>query len=73
MPRCTFIEFLNHPRRASRKQCGTELMKKVKTGQTYKFVPRKLYVYYNVIDAMEKLVSRPGFLQQCEGGVEKES
>ena len=41
-------------------------MKRVKTGQTYKVVPRKVYVYYNIVDSIQRLISRAGFLQQCE-------
>jgi len=47
-------------------KCGIELFKKVKVGQTYKFVPRKVYVYYSIIDFLQRLASKPGFLQKCE-------
>ena len=44
---CTHIKFPNHPRSTNRKECGTELMIKVKTdkhtnlllAQAYRFVP----------------------------------
>ena len=41
-------------------------MKKVKIGQKYKLVPRKVYVYYSIIDTLQRLGSTPAFLQQCE-------
>lgn len=65
-PKCAHIQFPNHPQRAHRKKCGTDLLKKVKVGQKYKFVPRKVYVYYSIIDTLQRLLSRPNFLEQCE-------
>ena len=65
-PKCDHIEFPNHPQRGHRKKCGTELFKKITVGQTYKLVPHKVYVYYSVIDSLERLLSHPKFLEQCE-------
>ena len=64
--KCDHIEYPNHPKTAHRKKCGAELMKKIKIGQKYKLVPRKTYVYYSIVDSLQRLVSRPGFLEQCE-------
>ena len=64
--KCEYVAYLNHPQQVHRKKCGTNLMKKVKVGQIYKFVPRKVYVYYSIIDTLQRLVSRPGFLELCE-------
>ena len=41
-------------------------MKKVKVRQTNKFVPRKVYVYYSIIDSLQRLISSSGLLEQCE-------
>ena len=41
-------------------------MKKVKIGKNYKLVPRKSYVYYDIIQSLQRLVSKPGFLSLCE-------
>ena len=41
-------------------------MKRVKIGQRYKLVPQKVYVYYSVIKALQRLVRLPGFLESCE-------
>ena len=65
-PKCKRIEYSNHPQKARRKRCNTDLLKRVKIGQTYKFVPRKVYIYYSIIDTLQKLISRPSFLEQCE-------
>ena len=47
-------------------KCGAELIKKVQIGQNYKLVPREVYVYYSIIDTLQRLGSTPAFLQQCE-------
>ena len=41
-------------------------MKKVKIGQRYRFVPRKTYVYYDIVQSLERLASKPGFFDLCE-------
>ena len=41
-------------------------MKKVKIGGKYKLVPRKVYMYNSLVDSQERLVSKPGFLDQCD-------
>lgn len=64
--KCDFVRYPNHPQRARRKKCETELMKKVKVGQKYKLVPRKTYVYYSIIESLKKLIKTPGFLDKCE-------
>ena len=65
-PMCDYVEYPNHPQIARRKKCGTNLLKQVKIGQRYKYVPRKVYVYYNIISSLQRLVSRPNFIQQCD-------
>ena len=47
--KCDHIEYPNHPQRYRRTKCGAELMKKVKIGKYYKFVPRKVYVYNSLL------------------------
>ena len=65
-PKCDHIQYPNHPQPAHRKVCGTELLKRVKVGQSYKFVPRKLYVDYNIIESLQQILSRPRILDMCE-------
>ena len=60
-PMCDYVEYPNHPQIARRKKCGTNLI-----GQRYKYVPRKVYVYYNIISSLQQLVSRPNLIQQCD-------
>ena len=38
----------------------------MKLGQVYKFVPHKIYVYYNVIESLKQILVRPGVLDLCE-------
>ena len=64
--RCNHIQYPNHPQRVHRRKCGAELMKKVKLGRTYKLVPRKVYIYYSIFDALQRLAMRPDFFEQCE-------
>lgn len=64
--KCLYVKFPNHPQQCRRKKCDTELMKKVKVGKKYRLIPRKNYVYYNIIASIKRLVSIPGFLELCE-------
>ena len=63
---CDHVEYPNHSQVHQRKKCGAALMKKVKVGGKYKLVPRKVYVYNSLVDSLERLVSKPGFLDRCE-------
>lgn len=64
--KCTFVKFPNHPQRSRQTKCGADLLKKVKVGQKYKFVAKKTFVYYSIIETLQRLVMVPGFLQSCE-------
>ena len=64
--KCSHIEYPNHPHQAHRKECGAELMKKVKVRRSNKYVPRKVYVYYSIIDSLQRLISSSRLLDQCE-------
>ena len=35
-------------------------------GQRYKFVPHKVYVYYSIIDSLQRLASNLDFCKKCE-------
>ena len=67
-PKCDYVPFPNHLQRAHKKKCGADLMKKVKLGQTYKFVPRKMYAYYSIIDTLQRLVSRTAGMSKVRPG-----
>ena len=64
--KCSHIEFPNHPVHSRRSKCGTVLMKRVKVGRSFKLVPRKTFLYRNLIPALISMAKRPGFLQKCE-------
>ena len=40
---CRHISYPNHPHLARRKQCGTHLLKKVRSGRKFKLIPIKAY------------------------------
>ena len=65
-PKCGHIEYPKHPQPAHRKECGAELLKQVKAGHSYKYVPRKLYVYYSIIESLQRILARPGIVDLCE-------
>ena len=64
--KCDHVEYPNHPQRYRRRKCGAELMKKVKIGRHYKFLPRKVYIYNSLLSSLERLIAKPDFLHQCE-------
>ena len=41
-------------------------MKQVKVGKQFKLIPRKYFVYNSIASSLSRLMSRPGFLEQCE-------
>lgn len=63
---CEFVAFPNHLHRSQRAPCGTLLLKQVSCLSNVQLVPRKAYPYHSLKDALTLLVSRPGFLSQCE-------
>ena len=63
---CNYVAFPNHPHHSKRSKCGAVLMKKVNIGGKSKLVPKKLFVYHNLVKALEALVMKPKFLQKCE-------
>ena len=64
--KCDHVRFPNHPQKGMRKACNKELLKPVKCGGKYKFVPRKIYVYYNIIESLQRLVKTDHFFSLCE-------
>ena len=66
-PKCTYIQFPEHPQEWRRKKCGADLMKRVKTSAgTTVFKARKVYCYNSVISSLQELLSRPDFFEKCE-------
>lgn len=63
---CEFVKFPHHPHAVRRKKCGVSLMKTVKISQKCKLVPKKTFIYYSIIDSLQRLFKVPGFLESCE-------
>ena len=63
---CDHIEFPNHSQWTRRRKCGALLMKRVKINGKLKLVPRKIYLYHNIIHSLTDMVRRPEFLTKCE-------
>lgn len=66
---CGYIPFYKHPHKTSalRKKCGSLLMTKVtRFNGTESLYPKQTYCYKKVIQSLETLIRRPGFLEKCE-------
>ena len=64
---CRFVEFPKHRYRQYRSACGELLLKKSRlVGENVKLIPRKSYPYYSLKRSLASLISRPGFIEQCE-------
>lgn len=48
-------------------------MKSIKVGSQHKLVPKKSYVYYDVISSLQNLLNKPGFLASCEKWRERQT
>lgn len=64
--RCRHVAYPNHTRMSQRKQCGTLLLKKVRSKHGYSLQPMKVYSYHSLKSSMAQLVKKPGFLESCE-------
>ena len=64
--RCRHIAYPNHPHSRRRQECGTKLLKKVKSGRGYQLIPVKEFAYQPLQRAFSCLVRREGFLDACE-------
>ncbi|XP_073672238.1 uncharacterized protein [Paramisgurnus dabryanus] len=66
---CGYIPFYKHPHKTSalRKKCGSLLMTKVtRFNGIESLYPKQTYCYKKVIQSLETLIRRPGFLEKCE-------
>ena len=65
--KCSYVQFPSHPQKQHRKECGTILMKTLKTrvGNTLLY-PRRIYCYRSIIESLQELIKRPGFSDKCE-------
>ncbi len=64
--RCSHRSYPNHPQRSRRQECGAVLLKKVRSGRGYRLVPIKVFPYFSLQKSLQRLASKPGFLNDCE-------
>ena len=64
---CTKVAYPNHTQVQHRRPCGSLLCKRVKT-LTGKIISRPIlvYCYKSVIESLQEMVERPGFIDKCE-------
>lgn len=55
-----------HRQKSRQKMCGAPLLTKVKTQTGFVLRAKKVYYYQSLISSLEKLLSRPGFVDLCE-------
>ena len=63
---CSHVTFPSHPQQSQRTPCNTQLLKKVKSGKGYSLVPFCVHPYYPLKKSFERLVAKPGFIENCE-------
>ena len=63
---CSFKTYPNHPHRSRRKECGTQLMRKVRTKAGTVYRPLKIYPYQSIKSAIAAFVRMPSFIECCE-------
>lgn len=69
--RCSFQRFPNHPQHQHRHACGQSLMKIISSKGKQSLYPRLIYCYKSVIESLQEMVSKPGFIDKCELWSEK--
>ena len=64
---CEFIKYPNHTQVQHRKKCGTALMRSIRlpSGKE-KLYPCLIYCYNSVINSLQEMLRRPGFVSNCE-------
>ena len=71
--RCKNVLYPNHPCASKRKECGTLLLKKIRSGKNSKLVPVKAYPYQPLRASLSRLVRKEGFVEQCEKWRQRQS
>ena len=65
--KCDHVRFPNHSQRSRRKKCATFLMKNMRSKNGSLFLhPKNLYCFKKLSDSLRSLLTRPGFLENCE-------
>ena len=64
---CTHVAYPNHPQPQHRRPCGNPLYKRVRT-LTGRIIHRPIlvYCYKSIIDSLQEMIDRPGFVDKCE-------
>ena len=63
---CEYVEYPRHTQLSRRNKCNTPLLKRVLFGKGGKLVPRKSFVYNDIISGLAAMVARKDFLAKCE-------
>ena len=65
--KCGHVRFPNHSQRSRRTQFGAFLMKNMRSKNGSLFLhPKNLYCFKKLSDSLRSLLTRPGFLENCE-------
>lgn len=65
--KCSFVKYPNHPLATQRQPCNAQLLKRVRSpAGTTTLYPRRMYCYQSLVDALELLIKRLGFVEKCE-------
>lgn len=64
---CEHVEFPNHPQHQHQKACGAPLMKRILMSDgSIKLSPYLVYCYKSLIESLQEMLLRSGFLEKCE-------
>ena len=63
--KCQYIQYPNHTKASRRKQCGTVLLKKVKSKGKISLQPLIVFPYLPLRISLQRLLLKPGFIGLC--------
>lgn len=72
--KCSHVRYPQHPHQSHRRKCGTKLMKTVRSraGKTF-LQPKETYCYKRLTDSLQDLISKKGFVENCEKWRDRQS
>ena len=71
---CTFRKFPCHPQLQHRKTCNTLLMKRLNLASgKVSLQPRLIYCYKSVVESLQEMIKRNGFIESCESWRQKDA
>lgn len=65
IPKCSFVEFPNHPHLRFRQPCNYTLLNSVLRKGTVNLKPKKLYYFYGIKASLSAMLLRHNFLNIC--------